>query len=430
MFSRRIVCVVSLPTTTFPKLTDEGVAESVEDVAVALTLIFMVGSVALLVSDSAPASVPAETGLYVTVKFTVCPAANVAGTVRPETLTPVPEYDILEIVAASPPVFASFTVFVASLPTATLPNAIEAGVTVSVAASFDVAVAVRSMTIDGLLALLVIETVPDSVPAEAGLYVIAKLALCPGANVIGAVAPEILTPVLVDAIFEIAALSFPLFVSLMVWVVSLPTATLPNAIEAGVAVSAAAVMPLPLSATSEGELGALLAIVIIPVSLASVVGLNAAVMDAVWPGLSDIGRCGPEAVNPAPDTEIAEMVSNSAPLLDNVTDCVALCPTAKFPKLRTVADRFIEAPVASGVVGLPAIPTQPEVTRITSSVVTPERMRRMDLGANRCERIASFTRAPSRMGARVISTRIVRWGSLPELLAERYTLGTGALPCT
>ena len=106
IFCRRIVCVVSLPTTTFPKLTAEGVAASVEDVAVALIPITMLASVALLVIETVPVNVPVETGLYVTVKFTVCPLATVIGTVIPETLTPVPENAILDIVAASLPVFS------------------------------------------------------------------------------------------------------------------------------------------------------------------------------------------------------------------------------------------------------------------------------------------------------------------------------------
>ena len=97
---------MSLPTTTFPKLTDAGVAASVERVDVALIPISMLGSVALLVIDKLAVSVPAATGLYVTVRFAVCPAANVAGAVIPETLTPVPEIVILEIAAASPPVFS------------------------------------------------------------------------------------------------------------------------------------------------------------------------------------------------------------------------------------------------------------------------------------------------------------------------------------
>jgi hypothetical protein len=52
----------------------------------------------------------------------------------------------------------------------------------------------------------------------------------------------------------------------------------------------------------------------------------------------------------------------------------------------------------------------------------------MDSRANCREWIAPFTRAPSRMGARVITTRIVRWGRLPELLAEGTHLGQGHYP--
>ena len=106
MFCKRIVWVVSLPITTFPKLKDAGVAASVERVAVPLTPIEMLGSDALLAIDTLPASVPAAVGLYVTVRFAVCPAANVIGAAIPETLTPAPEIVILEIAAASPPVFS------------------------------------------------------------------------------------------------------------------------------------------------------------------------------------------------------------------------------------------------------------------------------------------------------------------------------------
>src|SRR5277367_4189048 len=93
-------------TPEIPTPATEGVAASVEDVAVALIPITMLASVALLVIETVPVSVPGETGLYVTVKFTVCPLARLIGTVNPETLTPVPENAILDIVAASLPVFS------------------------------------------------------------------------------------------------------------------------------------------------------------------------------------------------------------------------------------------------------------------------------------------------------------------------------------
>jgi hypothetical protein len=63
MFCKRIVCVVSLPTTTLPKLTDEGVAANVEDVAVALMPITMLESLALLVMEMLPVNVVGDVGL-------------------------------------------------------------------------------------------------------------------------------------------------------------------------------------------------------------------------------------------------------------------------------------------------------------------------------------------------------------------------------
>ncbi len=212
MFCRRIVCVVLLPTTTLPKLTEAGVAESVEDVAVALRLICVVGLLALLVSVSIPASVPAAVGLYVTVKLTDCPAANVAGTVRPVTVTPVPVNDILVIEADPAPVFASFTVCVAWLPTATLPKATDAGVAVS-AAEAAAAVPPTLMLIGDPTALLVTVILPAKVPAAVGLYAAVKLAVFPAAKLRGSVIPETTTLPTDDATLEIVTCAVPVFCS-------------------------------------------------------------------------------------------------------------------------------------------------------------------------------------------------------------------------
>ena len=315
-----------------------------------------------------------------------------------------------------------------SLPTTTFPKLKDAGVADSVE---NVAVALMPINMLGSLALLVMDTLPVRVAAEVGLYVTVKVVDCPPSNVIGAVIPETLIPVPENATFEIATAVLPVFANLIVCVASLPTATLPKAIELGVAVSAAAVVPVvpvPLSATSDGEPSALLAIVIVPVSAFPAVGLKTAEMEALWPALSDIGSFGPEALNPVPATEIPETVSISVPLLVTVTVFVALCPTARFPKLTLVGDTSIEGPVTAGFVPLPVTPTQPDVTKITSRATAPEIPRRMDSRANRRERNPSLTRPPSRMGARVITTRIVQWGRLPELLAGGTHLGQGHYP--
>ena len=102
-----------LPTITLPKpmvVGDTVRSATAADVAVALRPMTKEGSLALLVMETVPLSVPAETGLYVTVRFADCPAANVVGAVKPETLTPVPENDSLEIAALALPVFVTFTV--------------------------------------------------------------------------------------------------------------------------------------------------------------------------------------------------------------------------------------------------------------------------------------------------------------------------------
>jgi hypothetical protein len=195
-------------------------------------------------------------------------------------------------------------------------------------------------------------------------------------------------------------------------------------IDAGDTVSAAAAVPVPLRATNSGELGALLVIVIVPVSWLSTVGLKNAETLALWPALSEIGIVGPEAVNPVPFTEIAETVSICVPLFVSVTVCVALWPTATVPKVRELDDRSIAMPGVLGVVPLLVVPTQPEATKIASRAPAAENARRTDPKVNRRERIASSTRARSRIGADIIE-RIVRSDRLPELLVAGTDLGQG-----
>jgi hypothetical protein len=109
-FPRRIVWLDSVPTTTFPKVMDEGVAVNADDavvVAVPLRSTTKDESDALLAIEILPESVPAAVGLYVMVRFASAPAARLAGTANPVTLTPVPETVIPEIVTLPAPVFAS-----------------------------------------------------------------------------------------------------------------------------------------------------------------------------------------------------------------------------------------------------------------------------------------------------------------------------------
>jgi hypothetical protein len=83
-------------------------------------------------------------------------------------------------------------------------------------------------------------------------------------------------------------------------------------------------VPVPLRATVIEGSTALLAIVTVPLSTALAVGLNRTLIVVLWPALKEIGRCGPEAVNPLPVTEIPEIVTMPVPVLVSVTVFVPL----------------------------------------------------------------------------------------------------------
>jgi hypothetical protein len=125
---------------------------------------------------------------------------------------------------------------------------------------------------------------------------------------------------------EIVTLAVPVLASCTVLVTSLPTETVPNATDEGDTLSTdvAAVVPVPLRATVIEGSTALLAIVTVPLSTALAVGLKRTLTMVLWPALKEIGRCGPEAVNPLPATEIPEIVTMPLPVLVNVTVFVPL----------------------------------------------------------------------------------------------------------
>lgn len=100
--------------------------------------------------------------------------------------------------------------------------------------------------------------------------------------------------------------------------------TVPNATDAGDALSTGVVAPVPLRATSIVGWIALLVIVIVPVAEVPVVGLKTTLIVVLCPALSAMGRCGPDAVNPVPATEIPEIVKIPVPVFVKVTVFVLL----------------------------------------------------------------------------------------------------------
>ena len=120
-----------LPTTTLPKLYDDGFALMEPCVPVPLRGIDAGEPAALLVMEMLPDALPAEVGANCAVIFALPPALIVAGSVRPDMLKPVPVALAAVIVSAPLPGFESIIVCEELLPTLTLPKETLVGLIVS-----------------------------------------------------------------------------------------------------------------------------------------------------------------------------------------------------------------------------------------------------------------------------------------------------------
>jgi hypothetical protein len=125
VFASLIVCVASLPTVTFPKLTDEGVIVSAEELPAPVQAAVSAVLDALVVIETVPDSAAVVVGLNVAVMLALSPAVSVAGSAKPESDTPVPVALAFDTVTLLLPELVIFTVCVAVEPSATLPKLIE-----------------------------------------------------------------------------------------------------------------------------------------------------------------------------------------------------------------------------------------------------------------------------------------------------------------
>src|SRR5579862_6743796 len=122
--------VEEAPVRRLPKLTLAGFAESAPCTPVPLSA--TVGSEPLLTTEIVPEALPAVEGSKTAENVVLCPAPRLTGTVMPVTLKPVPDALTCVIVTLSLPVLLIVTVWLELLPTASLPNAMLPGLTVSV----------------------------------------------------------------------------------------------------------------------------------------------------------------------------------------------------------------------------------------------------------------------------------------------------------
>jgi len=102
------------------------------------------------------------------VKFVLAPAATVRGAVRPDMPNPVPVILACEIARAAVPVFESVTVWLAEVFTVRFPKLTAPGVRLIAGVAVATPVPVSPMVRGVLLALLVIEMLPEAAPVVVG----------------------------------------------------------------------------------------------------------------------------------------------------------------------------------------------------------------------------------------------------------------------
>jgi hypothetical protein len=165
-------------------------------------------------------------------------------------------------------------------------------------------VPVREIVAGEFVALLTTVTLPARLPVEVGAKATLNDVDCPAARLIGIVIPLVLKPVPVALICEIETLEFPVLEIVTLCVALDPVARLPKFSDVGDAESWSVVAtPVPPSAITSDEFGALLISVMLPEAVPAVAGAKPMLNAEEPPAGTESGRTSPEEVNPVPVRE-------------------------------------------------------------------------------------------------------------------------------
>ena len=181
--------------------------------------------VALLTIETLPLIGPDALGKKVRLKPVDCPGASVSGTESPLILNSLPITFAWEIVTLPVPTFVRVTTTAPWSPSTTLPKLVLVGLPES-----------RSVTpvpdndtfVGELVALLVIETLPATLPDAVGVKVVLKVALWPAVRIRGSEGPLTPKPAPLTVVCKIVTGAIPVLLTLKVWLLALPTVTLPK----------------------------------------------------------------------------------------------------------------------------------------------------------------------------------------------------------
>jgi len=260
-------------------------------VAVPVSAMLNVGLDPFDVTVTLPLPLPADCGEYVTVKFALCPAAKLTGAEIPLNAKPVPLIATFEIVTVEPPVFVIVSDNGSLLPTCTVPKLRLAGFALN--APTDAPTPASVMVKVGFGASEVIVTLPLAAPVDVGPNVTVNVALCDTFNATGVDMPLTLNPLPVAAICEMLTVDALLLVSVTVWLLCVPTVTLPKLSLVGLRSSNPSDTAVPDSASVAGLFAASLAMETVALYVPAIFGLKTKLSVAFWPTAMVRGRLGP-----------------------------------------------------------------------------------------------------------------------------------------
>jgi hypothetical protein len=288
--------------------------------------------VALLIKLMFPLTAPAAAGANWTETGTDWPAVKVSPELTPLTVKPAPETFTADIVTLEFPVFVKAALKSLLLPTFTLPKLRLDVLNVSSCVPAT-PVPLNAIVRGELGALLVSEIEPVALPAVLGAKTALNVAFEPVGIVSGVVRPVMLKPVPVTVAREITTLAVPPFERLIVCELLFPVETFPKAAVPGTAPSCAW-LPVPLKAMVNGELGALLAMEMLPLVLPGDVGENCAVKVALCPAAIVEPAGIPLTLKPAPAAVACAIDKLAVPPFVNVICSDPALPTWTLPKLK------------------------------------------------------------------------------------------------
>ena len=145
--------------------------------------------------------------------------------------------------------------------------------------------------------VVVTVTLPVTVSDVEGLNVTFIAAFWPGVSVIPLEIPLALTSFALTFTCDIVTFALPLLVIVTLLELELPLFTLPKLTLLGLGdIVTDAANPVPLTLTTFGELGALLAMLTLPLRVPAVVGANSRLNDALDPAPIVVGVVNPLAL--------------------------------------------------------------------------------------------------------------------------------------